>query len=199
MNIDKKILFAILIGTFMFTFVSAGSIGSFKQYEEMQITNYCTDGTCTFMNLSSLELPNNTILYLNAEMTKNSQDFNYSYTPGLLGIYTFKTCGNPSGVIVCDSDTFDVTPSGNSGTDNIVFFILIILILYGITFIGFFNRISLMTTLGGMAMTFLGIYMIKNGMLIFRDDLTNYISYITIALGGGLSLWAIVEEIQENF
>lgn len=193
----KKILTIFLFGIFLISLASAESIGTFEQGKLMQITNYCNDGTCTYMNLTSLELPNGTILYLIAGMTKNIQDFNYSYTPMDLGTYTFKTCGNPSGNVVCDNDEFLVTPSGNSGIDNIILFIIAIVMLYGITILGFYKRNSFMTVLGGMAMLFFGVYIINNGLLIFRDGLTNYIAYLTIGLGGGSALWVIVEEIQD--
>ena len=46
---------------------------------------------------------------------------------------------------------------------------------------------------------FLGIYMISNGIIIFRDDLTNYIGYITTALGFGLTIFAIWKEWLQDW
>ncbi len=190
---NKILMFAIL-GMFLLSFASAGLIGTFKVNNEMEITNYCQDGTCTYMNLTSISLPNNTIIYPNAAMVKNYQDFSYTYTPTLQGTYTFTTCGNPSGVVICDSDTFESTPSGRDGSSNMIFFIVVILLLYTISFLGFFKKNIPMTILGGMALMFLGVYMIQNGIIIYRDNLTNYIGYVTIAWGAISSLWALVEE-----
>lgn len=91
---------------------------------------------------------------------------------------------------------WEVTSFGKSGNDNIVFFVLIIIMLYTITFVGFFGKNIPISILGGMAMIGLGLYMITNGVIIYRDWLTNYFSYITIGLGALFSLWALVEEIQ---
>ena len=183
----------------MFSLVAAERIDDATQDKEMQITNFCQSADCTYMNITSIEIPNKTIIYPNALMTKNGQNFNYTYTPMELGTYTFKTCGDPGGIPWCDSDTFESTPSGNSGGSNIAFFIFVILLIYGITFLGFFNEQAMMTIIGGMAMIFLGIYMISNGIIIFRDDLTNYIGYITTALGFGLTIFAIWKEWLQDW
>jgi len=94
------------------------------------------------------------------------------------------------------SVAFEVTPSGNSGNENVFFFIFVILLIYGITFTSFYGRNIPLTILGGMAMMFLGIYTINNGIIIFRDALTNYISYITIGIGFMLSMWALFEQFD---
>jgi len=194
---NKKIYITLILGMFLISLVAAESIGDFKQNEKMQITNYCKVASCTYMNLTSLTLPNNTILNINTLMTKDGQNFNYSYTPIELGTYTFNTCGNPGGELICDSDTFLVTPSGKSGADNMVFFIVVILLLYGLSITGFLNENAIMAIFGGMALIFLGIYMIQNGIVIYRDNLTNYISYITIGWGAFSSLFAIWKEWLE--
>lgn len=176
--------------------VNAESIGTYAQNAEMQITNYCSTADCTYANLTRIKLPNGTIETINEEMTQTGYDFNYSYTPTLIGTYYFTTCSNPTGENVCEEDSFDVTSYGRSGNENIVFFIFIILLIYGITFIGFFGRNIPMTILGGMALIFLGIYLINHGIIIFRDDLTNYVSYLTIGIGAITSFWAILEQLE---
>jgi len=107
--------------------------------------------------------------------------------------------------IKCQQGTFggamasvwEITPSGSSGTENTIFYILIIALIYGITFISFFYGKNIpMTILGGMAMIFLGVYTINNGIIIFRDTLTNYISYLTIGIGFILSSWALLEQFD---
>lgn len=195
----KKILMFAIIGIFFFSLagVSATSIGTYKLNEPMQITNYCQVGTCTYMNLTSLQYPNGTLLNLNAAMTKNVQDFYYPFTPTETGEYTFTTCGDPSGV-VCDKDTFEATPNGNSGTNNILLYIVILVLGYTLNLLGFFKRNTTITILGGIVLIFTGLYMIQNGIIIFRDNLTLAISYITLFWGGGSSLWAAIEQIQDS-
>lgn len=112
----KKINLVLVLSLILFSFslVAAENIGTFKIDEEMQITNYCSSADCTYMNLSSYTYPNGTLVYLNKEMTKNGQEFNYSFIPRTLGEYNFKTCANPNGEQNCDSDFFDITPNGNN-------------------------------------------------------------------------------------
>lgn len=107
----KTNYYTIFLLIIMFSLVSAENIGTYKVNQSMEITNYCQAGVCTYITLVSLELPNGTIIYPDTNMTKNSQAYNYSYSPNEIGEYTFVTCGD-STINVCDSDTFDVTYNG---------------------------------------------------------------------------------------
>jgi len=116
----------------MFALVSADDIGTFKVDEEMQITNYCEAGVCTFINLSSIKYPNGTIIYPGSAMTQNGQTFNFSFTPSIVGDYFFVTCGD-SIIDVCDKDSFFVNYNGNE--DQIITYISLLIFL-GLCFIG---------------------------------------------------------------
>jgi len=121
----KQIIFIFTL-MFMLTLVSADSIGDgYKVDEEMQITNYCQAGTCTYMNLSSVEYPNGTVTYLNSAMTQNVQTFNSSFTPDQIGTYYFVTCGD-STTAACDKDWFIVTYNGETNKDVSIYIMLII-------------------------------------------------------------------------
>lgn len=194
----KKLLLLLFIGIFLISFISADvSIGSVKQGDTIQLTQICSN--CSYVNLTSVLYPNNTYALLGQyAMTKNGTNYNYTWTDtNLLGNYVYTTCGDLNGVNTCQSVAFTVTPSGQSGTDNIVFFIFVVLLLYGITFTGFFGKNIPITIFGGMAMMFLGVYMVNQGVIIFRDNLTNYIAYLTISIGALLSLWAGYELYQD--
>jgi len=122
----NKSIYFIFCLMFVITFVSADSIGDgYKVDEEMQITNYCQAGTCTYMNLSSVEYPNGSIVYLNEAMTQNGQTFNYSFTPDQVGVYHFVTCGD-STVAVCDKDYFTCTYNGETNNDVAIYIMLLI-------------------------------------------------------------------------
>ncbi len=108
MKLFVSLVFVFLL---MFTLVGADSIGTFTNGQEMQITNYCEAGVCTYMTLTSLEVPNGTIIYPDTNMTMNDQTFNYSFTPDQIGNYKFVTCGD-STIATCDKDDFDVTHTG---------------------------------------------------------------------------------------
>jgi hypothetical protein len=197
----KKLLLTFILGMFLLTFVSAESIGTFKQNQEIQITQYCSTADCTYANLTRIVFPNGTIENINEEMTKTGNNFNYSYLPLDLGTYTFTTCSNPNGVLVCEEDNFEVTPSGNSGAENIIFFVIIYILLYGLTLFLFFKKeieLAPFVALSGIALGLLGLYTTQNGIIIFRDYFTNILSYLSIGIGFGLGLWALIAWIQDS-
>jgi len=109
------------------------------------------------------------------------------------GIICINEDSNQGGAIV---GKFIITPSGQGGAENTTFFIFIITIIYSITFLGFFKRNIPITIAGGMFMMFLSIYLITNGIIIYRDNLTLYFSYFTLLLGVVTSFWAIFEQFE---
>lgn len=127
----------------MFSLVAAEQIGTYKLDEPMQISNYCQVGTCTYTNIISVEYPNSTIEFLNTAMTQNGQLFTYNFTPDQTGDYTFKSCGNPDGKAICDSDTFEVTDDGDPlpSTGLIIFFSLLFIVIVGTMLTLLFNTI----------------------------------------------------------
>ena len=135
-----KFFLFIILGMFLISLVSATNIGTFQVNKPMQIVNYCSTGDCTYANLTSISLPDGTVQNINSAMTQNGQNFNYSYTPSQTGTYGFNTCSNPLGVIVCDSDTFEVTPNGKEfSTGNAIAylgFLLLTLITLFLTLLG---------------------------------------------------------------
>jgi len=114
------------------------------------------------------------------------------------GFYNYGvSCQDGKGDVI--SGIFQVTPNGDSSTNNIVFYLIIIFLGYGLNLLGFFNRNTYITILGGIILIFVGLFMIQNGVIIFRDNLTLALSYITLFWGAGSALWAAIEEIEENF
>ncbi len=199
----KNILLTLILGMFLISLAPAEiieipSIGEGKQGEIMILTQLCDD--CTQVNLTQvIRRGENSTILLAGEfpMTKNGSNFNYSFSNTfILGKYEYTTCGDLSGTKKCEPVSFEITPSGKGGTANMVFFIFIILILYTITFFGFFGKNIPITILGGMAMMFLGIYIIQEGLIIYRDTLTIYFSYLTISIGVVMAFWALLEQFD---
>ena len=185
----KKLFLLLFLGMFMFSLVSADSIGTYKVETPMQITNYCQIGTCTYMNLTSIEI-NGVVSNINTIMTKDGQNFNYSYTPYELGTYTFKTCGNPDGDYICDSDTFLVTPTGDS-QDFTLFFILGFLLFAILTFYGIKIENEWVSLIGCFGLLIMGIYTSINGIGNFKNDITSVFSYVITAIGLGIGFEAL--------
>jgi hypothetical protein len=94
---------------------------------------------------------------------------------------------------------YNITPSGNSGNSNDLFFVFLIVLIYAVTLIGFFGRNVIVSLLGGMFMMALGLYAITQGVIIYRDWITNYFSYLTIAIGVYISIVSGIALINGDY
>lgn len=196
---SKRILLLVFGIVFLIGMVSAevNEFAPVKQGDCVTIKQVCA--SCSYVNLS-VSYPNSTLAVTNKGMASiGGGTWSYYFcNTTALGRYDVTGSGDLSGVNTAfDILFFYVTPSGNNGNSNIVFFIFLIVILYAVTFISFFGKNIPISILSGMAMMFLGIYTVRNGIIIFRDTLTNYFSYLTIAIGAIIALWAAVEWIED--
>ena len=185
---------------FILSFASAATetLGTFRQN---QCINLKQAGVgLTSCNITSIMYPNSTQGLGEVVMEKNGIEYNYTYCSTLeVGTYIVTgICTNGTEDVGWAYD-FDVTPSGKSGNTNIVFILSLIIFIYGIGIMGFFGRNIPISILGGGAMMGLGVYIINEGLIIYRDWITNYFSYLTIATGAIFSLIAIVEWLEEIF
>lgn len=188
----NKLLITLIFGILLLSFSSA-YLGSYKQGECIPIVTNLNASAVNITVLTS-PTPNAQILLSNVEMTKSGSAFNYSFCNTVkLGTYTYGYCDSSGN---CYSNDFDVTPSGNN---NILgFFILIIVMIYAVAFVGFFGKNEWVTILGGMAMIGLGLFTINNGIDLFRNQITDIFSWTTIAIGAFFTLYASVSVIQDN-
>lgn len=131
------ILFCFLIETiFVMGLVSAQieSLSISKLNTYVQLTQAVTNST--YCNLTKVQYPNNTIQTIGIYMTKNGNDYNYTYFTNALGEHSYITCCNPDGVETCVGVTFDVTPNGEEASiSNALFY-------YGMIFLFFITLIS---------------------------------------------------------
>lgn len=194
------IIFAFIMMVMIVPNISAIDCPTYKQAESVALTAVCDN--CTQVNLTKVIYPNSSFALLGEfAMTKNVTNFNYTFqNTATIGTYYYGTCGDLNGVITCEDTVnrcFTITPSGQSGTANIVFIVLIILFAYIINLIGYFKGEITLTILTGMFLMFLGVYLINNGLIIFRDDLTRYFAYLTIGWGMVSTFVATMELIGE--
>jgi hypothetical protein len=186
-------MLVMLLGMFLLSFTSA-SLGTFKQNDCVDIKTILNISAVT---ISSLNYPNSSTALNIIEMDKNGLTFNYTFCNTLLvGTYNYDYNDTEGNVYV---NSFDVTPSGESGSSNQIFFILFFVVAYGIGFFGFFGKNMLISFLGGIAMIFLGIYTSTNGIIIYKDAFTSALSNITLGIGFIFMLLPIVEYLQEQF
>ncbi len=197
----KRLLLTIILGLFLISLTSAGqsSLGTFKQGTDVNLIQTCS--SCSEINITQIKLSGGTLLNINEAMQKDGSFFNYTLDKqhtSTLGKYIVNGIGDVDGTNTVFAYDFEVTPSGDSGNENIFLFIIVLVLGYTLNLLGFFNKNTYITILGGIILVFTGLYMINYGIIIFRSNLTLAISYVTLFWGAGSSLWAAVEEIQDS-
>jgi len=99
--------------------------------------NYCP--TCSYINLTAIKYPNETVINYDNSMTKYNYNFNLTFCgTSLLGEYFYTVCGDKGGFPACEDISFEVTSDGNNYTTSdsitnlilIIFFFLVILGVY---------------------------------------------------------------------
>lgn len=105
------------MGIFLLTFVSSfTTLGTFKKGTCIQLHQICDD--CNYVNLTSVTFPNSTIRNLNELMTKNGNDYNYSWCNTTdIGSYLYNTCGDYEGTHTCENIGFEINAIGFESTD----------------------------------------------------------------------------------
>lgn len=127
---DKKILtlmFGMVLLFLTMSFVSAESIGTFKQNEDVELYQTCSN--CTYVDLTSIRYPNSSTFLTNINTTQDGSyyyyilDSNYTTETGTY-TYCYEAGNDIEEVTGCLE--FEVTPTGkNFGTgESIVYVIL---------------------------------------------------------------------------
>ncbi len=196
---ETKNLVMILSFCLMFslTLVNAIEIEPGTQGEDKLLYQTCNN--CTFCNITSVINEDGEVLLSNTEFNQDGTYYSLILGAGnttTLGLYSyFYNCGN-----AVDSQTgkidFKVTPSGRDGNENIALFVILIVMIYAVTLLSFFGRNIPLSILTGMLMTFFGVYIINNGIVIYRDNLTNYFGYVTIAIGATIAIMSAIALID---
>ena len=140
--------------------------------------------------------PANKVLVAYQPMINNISIQEHQYTlrhtnTSLLGTYDYCISANVTGQNKTSCFNFQITPTGE--TNLLGFFILIILIVYGIIVFGVWKQDITITLLGTFAMYFLGIYMLFFGLDIIKNYLTDAFAIITLGIAGYFSIRMAME------
>ena len=101
----------LMIGMFFISMASAYDLGTVKQNTCIDLYQWCND--CTYVNVTSVQLANKTITYLNVAMTENGYDYTYNYcNNSLLGDYFYTVCSDTSATNKCATFSYGVTGTG---------------------------------------------------------------------------------------
>lgn len=195
---SSKVISLLLMCFIILNFVSAEPLFTFERNSTVTLIQGCDDST--YANISKIIYLKDSTNILSNEVSMTSYvDNQYNYTldnTNLLGIYNVYGHCDENGERTEWWYDFEITPSGESGSSNIAFFIFIFVVIYGLNLFGFFGRVIPLTIISGMALLFLGVYVITNGVIIYQNTLTNYIAYITIGWGFMSAMWAILEQFD---
>lgn len=189
---NSKILFSILLSLILINFISA-NLGS---YEQSKCVDIKTILNTTSVTLSTLTYPNGTIPVSDITMQNIAgKTFNYTFCEtDAIGTYIYDYYDSEGNVY---ANSFEITPSGNSGNSNIYFFLFIIIFVYVIALIGFFGKNEIVALLGSFGLMWIGVYIVNNGIIIYLDWLTNGIAYISIGLGAYFGFMAAYSLYQD--
>ena len=171
----NRILLTLILGLFLISFISAESIGTFKQNQNVTLPQLCS--TCTYINITSITYPNGSLIISNIAMTKDGSYFTYNLTNDYtttLGTYGVNGIGND---VDCSASgcvwayTFEITPNGLSqstsqGIGSAIFLVLMIILMFVFGFLGFkLFKTENLWILGIFFMFLSGMFLVYNTWL----------------------------------
>jgi len=136
MKFLKGIAFGIMVLMAVFSVSSIETLGNFKQEQCVNLKQIC--GNCTYVNITSVLLPDSTQIINEVEMTKAGTEYNYTFcNTSILGNYIVSGKGDLDGKDTIFAYDFKITPMGNESSveNSILHFISIgILVFFIILF-----------------------------------------------------------------
>lgn len=189
----KKIFLLMFLGIFLFSFASAiDNIGTFKEGSNINLIQVCD--SCTYVNLTTIILPNGQSQFYNTSMAKDGYNYYTGYNLTQIGDYSYVVCGDKDGGFKCETFTFESTPSGFTGT--LGFYILILILSLGVMILGFAIKDEWVTILGAFGFVLLGLFILLFGIDGMKDTAYTYgIGIITIMVGGYIGIRSGMEQI----
>ena len=192
-NMKRNIILIFLLVIMLPQVLSETELGTFKQNQGITLYQLCSN--CSYVNITSIKYPNGTIETIGLHMTKNGEDYTYSFNKAFyIGEYQYTVCGDKEGEPKCEVIKFDVTPSGLLGT--LGFYILILVLSIGIIILGFSKEDPIIVILGSFGLYFVGLYILFFGIDGVKDQVYTWaIGIITLMLAAYISLrssWELI-------
>ena len=187
LNSIMKILPILLLITLISVVSADGDIGIVKQNDCIDLYNYCP--TCTYMNLTAIQYPNQTVSTMNLAMTKTDKNYIYNFcNTNNTGGYSYTTCGDKATVLTCEDMTFESTSTGNETPTGVPTFLgILIIIIFGtacfMMFLsGTMNEVAFKIFFLIVALIFLMATLITGYMVLTDSNVTAAISTTTLSL-----------------
>ena len=172
----------------------------FKQYTSISYAKACFyNGTyCSASAICNYTFyyPNNSIFINNQQATNQISYYNYTVYFPALGIYQIDMiCCDTAG---CGAETFyaQVTPTGDNTLLGL--YILLIVLSYGLVIFGISKQDVTLTLLGSFGLYFFGIWMIVNGIDVYKNWMTGGFGILTLTTAFYVSARTVIEFMQGN-
>ena len=109
----KKLILISLLFLLAFSFVGASDLGAVKVNNCINLYQHCA--SCSYVNLTAIKYPNQTIVTYNSAMNKSGSDYIYNFcNTSDIGNYFYTVCGDTSSGNECRSFNFEVTNTGTA-------------------------------------------------------------------------------------
>lgn len=162
----KNVLLTTIICLFLISNVIAiDSLGTFKQYKQVRISQVCENAT--YITISSISYPNSSVAIYGVNMTSlGSGEYYYLFNDtSQIGRYNINQISD--GCEKTFKNYFEITPSGF--INNWGFYAIIILISAGLIVIGIKYQDPILGVLGSFGLYFLGLYVLFFGINGMKD------------------------------
>lgn len=180
----KPILLTLILSLALLSLASAQNIPTFKQNTPALLSSVCDN--CTNVNLTKVILPDQTNIFLQQPMTKNSTNYFTTFNnTAQTGLYYYVTCGDLDGILTCQDTTAD------RGNEERTFKV----VNRGVTFTSFDLTSTLNIVIIGIGLLasiilfIIGSYLISGailtilGLLFLFNSVSMLISIIIIVVG----------------
>lgn len=132
---NKKLLSVFILGIFLFASmplaVAMDDIGTFKKGDTIQLIQICD--SCTYVNLTTVILPNGTSETYNNAMTVDGLNYYLDYNVSEIGDYKYVVCGDKGSSLMCETFSFSVTQTGGENNFTQLFSrIFLVLVVLGL-------------------------------------------------------------------
>jgi|TARA_R100000093_G_scaffold35586_1_gene18803 hypothetical protein len=154
---------------------------------------HCSSGTPVTLTLTN---PRGVTIFSNSSMTFNPTSFNHTIDTSTIGEYKVLIIV-PTITNTTTGFSYLVTASGEA-KGILGFYILMFVLIYLLTFFSAYWENVTLTTLGAFGMIILGMFSLINGIDIYRNNLTEAFSLITIFIGAYFAVTGSIKVIQEN-
>lgn len=181
----NKLVLIVFVALMISSAFALDSLGTFKQYDSVRITQVCQDAS--WINISSIALPNSTIVYPNTRMiSAGSGEFYFIFNKTAdLGKYDVR--GISDGCEKTFAVYFTITPTVGA-EDNTTMFIIIGLIAILLLILGALTRNYIFSTISGFTILIAGIYSMIYGFGSITNVYTQMISVIIAGIGAIITI-----------